>query len=86
MLPDEDKRVLSNLRYEHALECLRAADALFASGDLKGAANRAYYAVFHAMRSVLLSMILTASIILPLSRNFAAAMSKPESLIEYGPN
>ena len=28
MLPDEDKRVLSNLRYEHARECLRAADAL----------------------------------------------------------
>ena len=53
MLPDEDKRVLSNLRYEHARECLRAADALFAAGDLKGAANRAYYAVFHAMRSVL---------------------------------
>ena len=53
MLPDEDKRILSNLRYEHALECLRAADALFAAGDLKGAANRTYYAVFYAMRSVL---------------------------------
>ena len=53
MLPDEDKRALSDLRFEHAAECLRAADALFAAGDLKGAANRAYYAVFHAMRSVL---------------------------------
>ena len=53
MLQDNDKQALSNLRYEHAAECLRAADALFAAGDLKGAANRAYYAVFHAMRSVL---------------------------------
>jgi uncharacterized protein (UPF0332 family) len=53
MLPDEDKRALAQVRYEHASECLRAANALFAADDLKGAVNRAYYAVFHAMRSVL---------------------------------
>ena len=53
MLPDEDKRTLSHLRFEHAEECLHAAEALFGTGDLKGAANRSYYAVFHAMRSVL---------------------------------
>lgn len=53
MLQDEDKRVLSKLRYEHAVECLRAAEALFQADDMKGAANRSYYAVFHAMRAVL---------------------------------
>lgn len=53
MLQDEDKRVLSDLRYEHAAECLRAAEALYQADDLKGAANRSYYAVFHAMRAVL---------------------------------
>ena len=53
MLPDEDKRALSNLRYDHAEECLRSAEALLMTGDVKGAANRAYYAVFHAMRAVL---------------------------------
>ena len=53
MLPDEDKRALSKLRFDHAEECLRSAEALLATGDVKGAANRAYYAVFHAMRAVL---------------------------------
>ncbi len=53
MLQDEDKRELSKLRYEHAEECLRAAEALYQADDLKGAANRSYYAVFHAMRAVL---------------------------------
>ena len=53
MLQDEDKRALSKLRYEHAEECLRAAEALFQADELKGAANRSYYAVFHAMRAVL---------------------------------
>ena len=53
MLQDEDKRELSKLRYEHAEECLHAAEALYHADDLKGAANRSYYAVFHAMRAVL---------------------------------
>ena len=53
MLQDDDKRTLSRLRFEHAEECLRSAAALFDANDLKGAANRAYYAVFHAMRAVL---------------------------------
>ena len=53
MLQDEDKLALSKLRYEHAVECLRAAEALYQADDMKGAANRSYYAVFHAMRAVL---------------------------------
>lgn len=45
MLPDEDKRALSDLRYDHAGECLRSAEALLMTGDVKGAANRAYDSV-----------------------------------------
>ncbi len=49
----EDKKALSQARMEHAAECLSAADSLLASGSYKSAANRSYYAVFHAMRAVL---------------------------------
>ena len=38
---------------EHAYECIAAAKLNFSAGDYKTAANRSYYAVFHAMRSVL---------------------------------
>ena len=53
MLSDEDKRSLSKVRYEHAEQCLKAANMLLDNKDFLGAANRSYYAVFHAMRSVL---------------------------------
>lgn len=49
----EEKKALSNARYEHAVECLDAAKALLESANFKSAANRSYYAVFHAMRAVL---------------------------------
>ena len=52
MHPDE-KKGLSNARYLRAWECLEAAKLLLNAGDFKSAANRSYYAVFHAMRSVL---------------------------------
>lgn len=52
MHPDE-KKGLSNARYLRAQECLEAARLLLDAGDFKSAANRSYYAVFHAMRSVL---------------------------------
>ena len=52
MLP-EVKKDLSNARYLHAKECLDSAKLLLESGNYKSAANRSYYAVFHAMRSVL---------------------------------
>ena len=53
MAIDETKRDLSKVRLEHAAECLSAAKALLNVNDFKGAANRAYYSVFHAMRAVL---------------------------------
>lgn len=53
MLHDEEKRILAGLRLEQAHQCIKAANALLAIGDIRGAVNRAYYAVFHAMRSVL---------------------------------
>lgn len=49
----EEKKALSNARYEHAVECLNAAKTLLESANFKSAANRSYYAVFHAMRAVL---------------------------------
>lgn len=52
-MQDEYRIALSKARYENAQECLRAARRLVASGSYKSAANRSYYAVFHAMRAVL---------------------------------
>lgn len=52
-MQDEYKIALSKARYENAQECLQAARGLVASGSYKSAANRSYYAVFHAMRAVL---------------------------------
>lgn len=50
---EQGKRALSSVRYAHAQECLQEAESLLADGQYKGAANRSYYAVFHAMRAVL---------------------------------
>lgn len=44
---------LSKRRLEQAQQCIVSAEALRDIGDFKGAANRSYYAIFHAMRSVL---------------------------------
>ena len=49
----EERKSLSQVRYEHALECLDAAKSLLENGNYKSAANRSYYAIFHAMRAVL---------------------------------
>lgn len=49
----EDVKTLSELRLEHAEECLGTAKKIMAIGDYKSAANRSYYAIFHAMRAVL---------------------------------
>lgn len=48
-----DKIELSKIRLQNALECIDDAETLLQKGSLKSAANRAYYAVFHAMRAVL---------------------------------
>ncbi len=52
MLPDKLKE-LSELRLSAARECLETAKSNFENGFYKAAANRAYYSIFHAMRSVL---------------------------------
>ena len=52
MLPE--KEVLSQRRLGQAKQCLVSAKALLAINDGRGAVNRAYYAVFHAIRSVLI--------------------------------
>ena len=49
----DDKKALSEARFGHAKECLDAAKSLLASSNYKSAANRSYYAIFHAMRAVL---------------------------------
>lgn len=50
-----DKRLkdLSNYRLEQAERCIKSAKVLMTDEDYKGAANRAYFAIFHCMRSVL---------------------------------
>lgn len=49
----EEKKALSNARFLHAQECVASARLLLGNGDYKSAANRSYYAIFHAMRAVL---------------------------------
>ena len=49
----EERRALSAVRLETAQDCLDTAKAMLSLEKYKGAANRCYYAVFHAMRAVL---------------------------------
>jgi len=44
---------LSEHRFEQAASCIKQAKILIDAYEYKGAANRSYYAVFHAIRSVL---------------------------------
>lgn len=50
---EEGRRALSKVRLSRARDCLREAEVLLPLEQYKGAANRSYYAVFHAMRAVL---------------------------------
>jgi hypothetical protein len=43
---------LSKYRYEHSLEELENAKALFETGKFKLALNRSYYSIFHGIRAV----------------------------------
>ena len=45
---------LSKARINHSKDCLKEAEILLSAGEYKGAANRAYYAAFHAMRAMLI--------------------------------
>lgn len=49
----EDKISLSKVRLDTAKDCLKDAQILINSDSFKASANRSYYAVFHAMRAVL---------------------------------
>lgn len=50
---DERVKDLAFYRISQAEQCTKSANILKDFGDYKGAANRSYYAIFHAMRSVL---------------------------------
>lgn len=52
-MPDEERIALSRLRLGNAKERLSFIPGILELGDFKTAANRAYYAVFYAMRAVL---------------------------------
>lgn len=52
-LQSEDKIALSQVRLESAKSCIKDAEILLNTESFKSSANRSYYAVFHAMRAVL---------------------------------
>ena len=52
-MPDENKKALCKYRIEKARECLKSATLLKNSEAYDSATNRAYYAVFHAVRAVM---------------------------------
>ena len=52
MNPNDELKALAAYRFEQSLECLHFAKVLAGCEDFRGAANRSYYAFFHAMRSV----------------------------------
>lgn len=49
---EERVKELSKYRFETSLENLEDAKLMFENGRYKNALNRAYYAIFHAIRSV----------------------------------
>lgn len=50
---EKQAKDLSKYRYEKALQCISSARYIMKIQDYNLVANRAYYAVFHAMRAVL---------------------------------
>lgn len=52
-MQESDAKSLSIVRYKHALEDLEAAELLVEKEQYKSAANRSYYSIFHAIRSIL---------------------------------
>ncbi|MDR2589511.1 MAG: HEPN domain-containing protein [Oscillospiraceae bacterium] len=49
---DNHKQELSQYRLEESVRCLKSAKILFNSEDFKSSANRSYYCVFNAIKSV----------------------------------
>ena len=52
-MSDISRQDLSKYRLEQAEQCLKSSGLLYDNEDYKGAANRAYYAIYHAIRRVL---------------------------------
>lgn len=52
MNPSDELIALAEYRFEQSTNCLNSARILLRCNDYRGAANRSYYAIFHAMRSV----------------------------------
>lgn len=52
-MPSKEIKDLSNYRLNQAKENLEEAEALFEINKYKGASNRAYYAIFHAIKAIL---------------------------------
>ena len=50
---DKNRKDLAMYRLNTAKQALRSANILLQNQDYKGAANRSYYCIFHAMRSML---------------------------------
>ena len=50
---DDEQITLSKYRLEQAKENLEEAEVLFKINKYKGASNRAYYSIFHAIKAVL---------------------------------
>lgn len=50
---DKERIDLAQYRLEKAKGCLKTADVLYEIEDFMTAANRSYYAIFHAVRAVL---------------------------------
>ena len=49
----DDVKTLAKYRLDQSKENLEEAEALFNINKFKGANNRAYYAIFHAMKAIL---------------------------------
>lgn len=49
----DSKKDLSKYRLSQAQQCLTSAKTLMDIEDYRGAANRSYYCIFHAIRSIL---------------------------------
>lgn len=49
----DEMKALSIRRMEQAEQCLESAKLLLEADDIKGAANRSNYGIFHAIRAVL---------------------------------
>lgn len=52
-MDDKEIEVLAKYRLEQAKENLEEAEALFNINKFKGANNRAYYSIFHAIKAIL---------------------------------